>query len=58
MSKQQPLTAKENIRAVYGLLTSKISVTKALLKERAKDKKREEEKLKWPAQGRALARPS
>jgi len=58
MFKQQPLTAKERIRATCGMLKAKTSITKALLKERDKDKKREEEKLKWPAQGRALARPS
>ena len=40
------MTAKQNIRAACGMLTSKTSVTKALLKERAKDKKREEAKLK------------
>ena len=46
MSKRQPATIKKNIRAVCAMLRSKTSVTKALLKERAKDKKREEEKLK------------
>lgn len=40
------MSAKQNIRAVCGMLTSKTSVTKAVLKERAKDKKREEAKLK------------
>ena len=42
MSKQRPIAAKKNIRIVCGMLKSKTSVTKALLKERAKDKKREE----------------
>jgi len=46
MSKRQSATTKKNIRAVCGMLKSKTSVTKALLKERAKDKKREEAKLK------------
>ena len=46
MSKQRHMTTKERIRAARGMLTSKTSVTKALLKERARDKKREEAKLK------------
>ena len=40
------MSAKQNIRAACGLLKSKTSVTKALLKERAKDKEREEAKAK------------
>ena len=40
------MSAKQNIRAACGMLTSKTSVTKALLKERARDMKREEAKLK------------
>ena len=40
----QPVT-KEYIQSVCGLFKSKASVTQALLKERAKDKKREEAKL-------------
>lgn len=40
------MSAKQNIKAVCGLLTSKTAVTKALLKERARDKKHEETKLK------------
>jgi len=46
MSKQRPKTTKARIRAVCGMLKSKTSVTKTLFKERAKDKKREEAKLK------------
>ena len=46
MSKQRPTSAKQNIRAACGMLKSKTSVTKELLQERAKDKKREEAKLK------------
>lgn len=46
MSKQQPRSAKKNIRAACGMLRSKTSVTKALLHERARDKKHEEAKLK------------
>jgi hypothetical protein len=46
MSKQRPTSAQQNIRAACGMLTSKTSVTKALLNEHAKDKKREEAKLK------------
>lgn len=42
------MSPKQNIRAVCGMLKSKTSVTNALLKERAKDKKREEAKLKTP----------
>ena len=45
MSKQQPIATKKNIRAACGMLKSKTSVTKELLKDRAKDKKREEAKL-------------
>jgi AbrB family looped-hinge helix DNA binding protein len=40
----QPVTS-EYIRSVCGLLKSDGSLTKELLKERARDKKREEEKL-------------
>ncbi len=40
----QPVT-KEHVRSVCGLLTSKTSATQALLKERAKDKEREEAKF-------------
>jgi AbrB family looped-hinge helix DNA binding protein len=40
----QPLT-KETIRSVHGLLASQTSVTKELLKERAKDKAHEEKKI-------------
>jgi hypothetical protein len=40
----QPVT-KEYIQSVCGLLKSGTSVTQALLKERAKDKKREEAKF-------------
>ena len=40
----QPVT-KEFIRSVCGMLKSASSMTKELLKERAKDKKREEAKL-------------
>ena len=40
------MTTKKNIQTACGMLNSKTSVTKALLKERAKDKKREEAKLK------------
>ena len=40
----QPLT-KETIRSVHGLLASQNSVTKELLKERAKDKEHEEAKI-------------
>ena len=40
----QPLN-KEYIQSVHGLLTSTTSVTKELLKERAKDKKHEEKKI-------------
>jgi len=39
------MSTEERIRTTCGMLTSKTSVTKALLKERAEDKKREEEKL-------------
>jgi len=39
------MPAKQNIKAACGMLKSTTSVTKALLKERAKDKKREEAKL-------------
>ena len=46
MPKQRPMSAQQNIRAACGMLTSKTPVTKALLKERAKDKKREEARLK------------
>ncbi len=40
----QPLT-KEYIRSVRGMLKSESSVTEELLKERAKDKEREEAKV-------------
>ena len=40
----QPVT-KEYIRSVCGMLKSDTSVTRELLKERAKDKEREEAKL-------------
>jgi len=40
----QPVT-KEYIRSVCGMLKSETSVTQELLKERAKDKEREEAKL-------------
>ncbi|MBI3810002.1 MAG: hypothetical protein HY284_06055 [Nitrospirae bacterium] len=40
------MSTKQNIRAICGMLKNKASVTKALLKERARDKKREEPKLK------------
>jgi AbrB family looped-hinge helix DNA binding protein len=40
----QPLT-KETIRSVHGLLAVPASVTKELLKERAKDKEHEEAKI-------------
>jgi len=40
----QPVT-KEYIRSVRGMLKSETSVTQELLKERAKDKEREEAKL-------------
>ncbi len=40
------MSTKQNIRAVCGLLKSKTAVTKELLKERARDKKREEARLK------------
>ena len=46
MPKQRSMSAKQNIRAACGMLTSKTPVAKALLKERARDKKREEGKLK------------
>ena len=45
MSKRRPAATREYIRTVCGMLKSKTSVTKALLKERAKDKKREAAKL-------------
>jgi AbrB family looped-hinge helix DNA binding protein len=41
----QPIT-KQYVRTICGMLKSKSSVTVGLLKERAKDKKREEAKLK------------
>ncbi len=40
----QPVT-KEYIRSVCGMLSSETSVTQELLKERSKDKEREEAKL-------------
>ena len=48
MSKRQPAATKEYIISVCGMLKNKTLVTKALLKERAEDKKREEAKLKKP----------
>ncbi len=45
MSKQQPIATKPNIKTLCGMLKSKTSATKALLKERAKDKKREDVRL-------------
>jgi len=51
MSRRQSVTTKKNIRATCGVLKSKTAVTKALLKERTKDKKREEAKLKKLAAG-------
>ena len=41
----QPVT-KEYFRSLVGMLKSKTSMTKALLRERARDKKREEAKFK------------
>ena len=38
------MSTKQHIRASCGMLKSKPSITKALLKDRAKDKKREEAK--------------
>jgi hypothetical protein len=46
MSKQRPIAAKKNIRAACGMLKSKTAVTKELINERARDKKREEAKVK------------
>jgi len=43
----QPVT-KEYIRSVRGMLKSETSVTQELLKERARDKEREEAKLEKP----------
>jgi AbrB family looped-hinge helix DNA binding protein len=40
----QPVT-KEYLKSVHGMLTSESSVTKDLLKERAKDREHEEAKL-------------
>lgn len=40
----QPLS-REYIRSVHGMLTSKTSVTKELLRERAKDREHEEAKI-------------
>ncbi len=40
----QPVT-KEYIRSVHGMLKSETSVTQELLKDRAKDREREEAKL-------------
>ena len=42
----QPVTP-EYIRSVWGMLKSETSVSKELLKERARDKKHEEAKHKW-----------
>ena len=41
----QPVT-KEYFRSLVGMFKSKTSMTKALLRERARDKKREEAKFK------------
>ena len=49
----QPVT-KEYIRSLCGMLKSATSVTEALLKERARDKKRKDTKLKMR---RGRARP-
>jgi len=46
MTKRRPMTTKKNIRVACGMLQSKTSVIKALLRERARDKKREAAKLK------------
>ena len=51
MSKQRTMTTKESIRAVCGMLKSKTAITKTLLKERARDKKREEKKFKKSRRG-------
>jgi len=51
MSKQRATATKESIRAACGLLKSKTSVTKVLLRERALDKKREEKKFKKSRRG-------
>ncbi len=51
MSKQQTMTTKESIRAVCGMLNSKSAITKTLLKERAREKKREEKKFKKSRRG-------
>jgi hypothetical protein len=51
MSKQHATATKESIRAVCGMLKSKTAITKALLKERARDKKREEKKFKKSGRG-------
>lgn len=40
----QPVT-KEYLKSVHGMLASETSMTKELLKERAKDKEREEAKI-------------
>ncbi len=40
----QPVT-KEYLKSVHGMLTSETSMTKELLKERAKDKEREEARI-------------
>ncbi len=40
----QPVT-KEYLKSVHGMLTSETSATKELLKERAKDREREEAKV-------------
>ena len=40
----QPVT-KEYLKSVHGMLTSETSTTKELLKERARDKEREEAKI-------------
>ena len=46
MSNQRSVATKQKIRTVCGMLKSKTSAIKALLEERAKDKKREEARLK------------
>ena len=51
ISKQIAMTTKESIRAACGMLKSKTAITKTLLKERARDKKREEKKFKKSRRG-------
>jgi len=40
----QPVT-KEYLKSIHGMLTSKVTMTKELLKERAKDNEREEARI-------------